>query len=331
MKIGIHGLYWVLPLLTFCFWITNIVGLLGLWVRDKFKRYEVEEASIVFISDVGATHQAFFIVFSSLTALFYVLTTLAERHLRHQRRIPGSVRKRQTIYDILSVVFSFIGAAGLVLLSAFNAFDWSTVHWSMTVVFVVFTALSVLFQVLQVFSLSKDYEGLRTLKLIAIVKAILLTIAVAGAIGFIATYATCKGNAYPGDQRCDRVVSAAAVCEWSIAFILAFFYLTYVVDLWPAHRRAQKGLSEDGTMVENRQLAREQGTDVGRPTAPYAIDGVVNNDTHYPSAAAREVRGQQPHGAHGGSPAMTANTMPNSERGSLYQPAMVEAPQQPRY
>ncbi|KAN0066582.1 hypothetical protein ACQY0O_000676 [Thecaphora frezii] len=322
--IGIHGLYYLLPLLTFSFWITNIVGLLGLWAADRFRRYEDEEASVVFISDVGATHQAFFIVFSSLTALGYVLTTLAERHLRHKRRIPGSVRSKQTIYDIISVVFSFIGAAGLVLLSCFNAFDFSTVHWSMTVVFVVFTALSVLFQVLQVFSLSHDYAGLRVLKIMSIVKAILLAVAVAGAIGFIATYAVCRGDALPGNQRCDRIISAAAICEWSIAFILALFYLTYVVDLWPAHRRAQQGLSEDGTMVENKQLAREHGTDVGRPQAPYAIDGVQNNDTHYPSNLAKQAKG-------GASPATTAGTVASSERESLHQPVMVEAPHQPRY
>lgn len=336
--IGIHGLYYLLPILTFASWTTAIVGLLALWAHDQFREYEVSEASIVFISDSGAAHRTFFIIFCALTAAFYILTTFAERHLRHQRRIPGSVRKKQTIYDILSVVFAIIGSLALVMLSVFDAFDYSRVHWSMTLIFVVFVALSVFFQVLQIFSLSHDHDRLATLKVMAIIKAIILALAIAGAIAFIILYGICRGDAYPGNNRCDRIVSAAAVCEWAIAFLLDIYFLTYVVDLWPAHKRAQKGLSEDGTMVENKQLAKEQHAAAGHPNAPYAIDGVRENNTYYPSEAA-----QQYHSQHGVQPApagMAANetspsaahsTLPNSERGSLYQTPMTEARQNPAH
>ncbi|SPO23313.1 uncharacterized protein UTRI_01991 [Ustilago trichophora] len=335
MKIGIHGIYYLFPILTFASWTTAIVGLLALWAHDRFVQYEPEEASVVFISDVGATHKTFFIIFCCLTAAFYILTTFAERHLRHKRKIPGSVRKKQTILDICSVICAIIGSAALILLSIFDAFNHSNVHWSMTLIFVVFVALSVLFQVLQVFSLSHDHDRLTTLKVIAIIKAIILSLAIAGAIAFIICYGICRGDAYPGNNRCDKIISAAAVCEWAIAFLLDIYFLTYLVDLWPAHRRAQKGLSEDGTMVENKQLAREQGV-ADRPTAPYAIDGVHNNDTYYPSQAAQQQQ-QQQHSQHGVQPApmgMTAanaspnaapSTLPGSERGSLYQTPMTEA------
>lgn len=330
--IGIHGLYYLLPILTFASWTTAIVGLLALWAHDHFVQYKISEASVVFISDSGATHKTFFIIFCCLTAAFYILTTFAERHLRHQRRIPGSVRRKQTILDICSVVCAIIGSAALILLSIFDAFNHSNVHWSMTLIFVVFVALSVLFQVLQIFSITHDYEGLRTMRFMAIVKAIILSLAIVGAIIFVITYGICRGNAYPGNNRCDRIVSTAAVCEWAIAFMLDIYFLTYVVDLWPAHKRAKKGLSEDGTMVENKQLATEQGAANGHPNAPYAIDGVRENNTYYPSEAA-----QQYHSQHGVQPApagMTAtesspnaapSTLPGSERGSLYQTPMTEA------
>ena len=90
---------------------SDIVGLLGLWAMDGFPRYENTEANIVFISDVGAAHKTFFIIFSSLSAAFYILTVLVERHLRHQRRIPGSLRRRQTYLDIASLIFAEIGRA----------------------------------------------------------------------------------------------------------------------------------------------------------------------------------------------------------------------------
>lgn len=111
---------------------SDIVGLLGLWSADGFPRYQSTEANIVFISDVGAAHHAFFIVISCLSAVFYMLTVLLERHLRHQRRIPGSTTVQQTNLDIASVVFAVIGALGLIFLSIFDAFDYPDVHWSMS-------------------------------------------------------------------------------------------------------------------------------------------------------------------------------------------------------
>lgn len=335
-KIGLFGLFYLLPIATFACWTTAIVGLLVIWaVRDRFVQYEASEASVVFISDVGASHKTFFIIFCCLTSAFYILTTLAERHLRHTRKIPGSVRKKQTILDICSVVCAVIGSAALILLSIFDAFHHSNVHWSMTLIFVVFVALSVLFQVLQVFSLSHDYDRLATLKVIAIVKSLILGLAIAGAIAFVVCYGVCRGDAYPGNNRCDRIVSAAAVCEWAIAFLLDIFFLTYLVDLWPAHKRAQMGLSQDGTMVENKQLAAEQGV-ADRPAAPYAIDGVRNNDTYYPSEAAQQYHsgGAAQHGVQPSpagvnatehSPYNAPSTLPSSERGSLYQTPMTEA------
>lgn len=339
MKIGYHGIYYLFPILTFAFWTTAIVGLLVIWaVRDNFRQYEGEEASIVFISDIGALHKTFFIIFCCLTAAFYILTSLAERHLRHTRKIPGSVRKKQTILDICSVICATIGSAALILLSVFDAFNYSRVHWSMTLIFVVFVALSVLFQVLQVFSLSHDHDRLATLKVIAITKAIILPLAIAGAIAFIICYGICRGDALPGNNRCDRIVSAAAVCEWAIAFLLDIFFLTYLVDLWPVHKRAQKGLSEDGTMVENKQLAREQGVAHNHPIAPHAVEGVRDYDnTYYPSEAAQQYHQQEvsgygvqpaPAGMTTGanvSPNAAPSTLPGSERGSLYQTPMTEA------
>lgn len=99
---------------------SDIVGLIGLWKADGFSHYGNDNPDVVFISDVGAHHKTFFIIFSSLSAAFYILTTLVERHLRHKGRIPGSVKKRQTVLDVFSVIFCIIGGAALVLLSVFD-------------------------------------------------------------------------------------------------------------------------------------------------------------------------------------------------------------------
>lgn len=57
----------------------------------------------------------------------------------------------------------------------------------------------------------------------------------------------------------------------------------YVVDFWPAKKRADKGLTEDGTMVHDPALAEKAG-EGHRPTAPYAVArdmGPNHDDTAY--------------------------------------------------
>lgn len=121
-------------------------------------------ASVVFISDVGANYKTLFICICCVTSGFYILTMLAERWLRHVDRLPSDVRRREQIFDWLAIFFCCVGSAGLILLSIvstlsgremtltdcrypqFDTFNHSTVHWSMTIVFIVGVALSAIFQ-----------------------------------------------------------------------------------------------------------------------------------------------------------------------------------------
>jgi hypothetical protein len=139
------------------------------------------------------------------------------------------------------------------------------------VVFVAGVAISVLLQTIEIFGLSHDHESyLWHLKAAAIVKSVLLGVALVAIIIFIGTYADCDGNANPGDSHCDKIISTAGVVEWVMAFILCFFFLTYVVDFWPARKRANAGLTEKGDMVYDPALAEAAG-EGHRPMAPYAI------------------------------------------------------------
>lgn len=73
-------------------------------------------------------------------------------------------------------------------------------------------------QVLEVFSLAKRHTEQRNyLYASAIIKTFIITLAIAIAITFAGLYGTCSGQANPGDARCDRITSAAAVCEWTVS------------------------------------------------------------------------------------------------------------------
>ncbi|WWC68425.1 uncharacterized protein I206_102352 [Kwoniella pini CBS 10737] len=238
------GPYVLFPILAALTWLGGILALLGLWVKDGKPRYQSDEASVVFISDVGATHQKTFIGICCTTAGFYILSLFAERWLRHVDRLPTDLRKREKIFDWLAIFFCIIGSAGLVLLSAFNAFDHSTVHWTMTLVFIIGVALSAIFQSAEVWSLHKDHPDRKSLRRNSILKLLVVLLAILCAIGFGATYAVCGGNSTPYKshtaETCNKVTSAAAALEWTVAFILVFYFLTIAADLWPAGKSSPR-------------------------------------------------------------------------------------------
>ncbi|KWU43465.1 hypothetical protein RHOSPDRAFT_13637, partial [Rhodotorula sp. JG-1b] len=166
------------------------------------------------------------------------LTLLAERWLRHLRRIPGALRRRDKWLDIFACIFGILGACALVILASANDRDFPTVHWSFTAVFVVCIAISALCQTIEIWFLKQDHVERKHLRRNAIIKWIIVGTAVAAAIAFVGTYATCAGQPdnQPLSGRCDRIKSVAAVLEWLIALLYGVYLMTFGLDLWPARK-----------------------------------------------------------------------------------------------
>ncbi len=118
-----------------------------------------------------------------------------------------------------------------------DAFNHSTVHWIGTLIFVVGVAISAIFQTAEIFALKKDHPDRNHLKRNAIAKLIVVFFAIAGAIVFGATYAlsnsTSKGcNATPLTPYCNRMTNISGGAEWSVAFVLFFYFLTVSSGAW---------------------------------------------------------------------------------------------------
>jgi len=208
---------------------------------------------VVFISDVGAVHKKVFIGISCTTAGLYIMSLFAERWLRHIDRIPTDLRKREKVFDWMAIVFAIIGSLGLIFCSIFDAFNYSTVHWSMALIFVVFVALSGIFQSAEIWSLHKDHPDRKSLFRNSVYKLVIVLLAVLGAIAFGITYGLCRGNPFATSrysaQQCNSISSACAALEWTIAFILVFYFATLIADLWPAGKSSPRYM---------RRLARWQ-------------------------------------------------------------------------
>lgn len=243
----LFGPYVLLPILAGLVWLGGLLALIGIWTAEGKPRYMSDEATIVFVSDVGAANHTLFICITAITAVFYILSLFAERWLRHVDRLPVDVRRREQIFDWIAIVFGTLGAIGLILLGVFDAFDYSTIHWSMTLVFIVGVAISAIFQSAEVWSLHKDHPDRAHLKRNSMLKLVVVGVAVACAIAFGSLYAVCDG--YADTDSCNKVTSGAAAMEWTTAFILSFYFATLAFDLWPAGKTSPRYL---------RRLARWQ-------------------------------------------------------------------------
>jgi uncharacterized membrane protein SirB2 len=284
-----HGHYWILPALATIFWTATLLGLLLWWIiDDHHKEYKIDETTVVFISDVGAAHKALFIPGTALTWIFYSASLFTERWLRHLRRIPGSMRKRETIYDIVACVFGFCGGLALMLLSILDAFNHSTAHWILTAVFVVCIVISAAFQTSEVMMLERDHLERRHLRRNAIIKLVIVSIAIAGAVCFGGTYGASSNKYCPSDvppsRHCDVIGSVAAAFEWFIAFLYALYLGTFVLDLWPAHKTVGHAF-HDALIGEdaNNTLHTHADGSLGQPGGV----GIDSNRTSlsYPQAA----------------------------------------------
>lgn len=91
----------------------------------------------LYISDIGASSwgQPIFIGTSTAMVVVFDIAFISERWLRHTGRLTPNYRKSEKVASIVSIVFSIIGAAGLILLTIFDTRDYPTVHQSMLGVF----------------------------------------------------------------------------------------------------------------------------------------------------------------------------------------------------
>ncbi|KAL8280353.1 hypothetical protein RQP46_007270 [Phenoliferia psychrophenolica] len=266
----LHGFYWLWPIAAVVFWTATLLGLLLWWIiDDNHKTYMIDEATVVFISDVGAAHRGLFIPGTALTFITYSATLLTERWLRHLRRIPGALRRRERYADILAVVFGMIGGLALMLLSILNAFDYSTAHWILTAVFVVCVAISAACQTAETMWLERDHTERKHLRRNAIWKLVIVSLAIAFAIVFGATYGASsksQDKTVAPTGKDNVIKSVAGATEWFIAFLFDAYLFTLALDLWPATKT--RGHKFDPSLIEaDRENTLHTHAD-GRPGAP---------------------------------------------------------------
>ncbi|KAI8951387.1 Frag1/DRAM/Sfk1 family-domain-containing protein [Xylaria longipes] len=217
--------YWIFPILSGVIWLGTLLGLFLHWVIDTHERvYPSMEVgqTIAYISDVGAFElKPLFVVGCVLTTIFFDLSFIADRVLRHKGRLVPNTSLSEKVTSGLSIVFAIIGTIGLTFLSGFDTNRHPRLHDVFLVLFIAGYLVSALFLCWEFQRLGKKYRQHRILRLSFWVKITFVIVELALAIGF-------------GVTRKQNDTNTAAILEWVIALIFSFYIFSFIIDLWPA-------------------------------------------------------------------------------------------------
>jgi len=240
-----------------------LLALLICWAGDGKPHYAwmAEKQTIPYISDIGASSlQPLFIAMSAVTVVTFDLVFIIERWLRHKGRLTPNTSVWQKVYAACSIIAAIIGAAGLILLSIFDVAHHKRMHDTFLGVFILGYVVSAIFVCWQYQRLGIHYRQHSVLRASFWMKLFFILAEVCLAIAFGTTSKTHRYN-------------AAAVLEWTIAFLYGFYVISYAVDFLPAlqtkhhkHDKTEMQVAEEGgqaTMgdgaVQSQQYFRHNG------------------------------------------------------------------------
>ncbi|KIR34417.1 hypothetical protein I352_02663 [Cryptococcus deuterogattii MMRL2647] len=241
-----HSPYVLLPILATTVWFSGLTAVMLLWVGAGKPRYGPKVASIAFISDIGGVNEGLFLGICVIVIILYFSSVCVIRWLRWKGRLPENLGRKERIYGYLAILFCFVGCAGLFVLAKCNCYDYPTIHWGGTLVFIIGVALSAIFQTLEVWQLTKEHRERKHLKRNTYFKLAIVAGDLILATAFGSTYMYCHGQATATyghtASECDDVSSKAAILEWAIAYGLNLYFLTLAADLWPAWKSNKRFL-----------------------------------------------------------------------------------------
>lgn len=134
--------------------------------------------------------------------------------------------------------------------------------------------ISAVANVFEVRGLKKAW-GRRHLKVSAAVKLAVVTFCFCAGITMVGLMSSCgTASGQPLSPHCNTIESAAAVLEWTIAFLITVYFLSFVADLWP--------VAEVGVEAVQEMVSAPRETNVGARNAMEPLSSVVAIDGQSP-------------------------------------------------
>ena len=234
-------------------WPTDSVRLNPVFTLDVTRGWDKANGANRYISDVGAFKlRPLFIAGCSVTSGSLILAFIAERWLRHTGRLARNTAASQKILSVLSTIAAAAGFAGLILLSIFDTFHHPRMHDGFLGLFILGHAVSAIFLCAEYQRLGIHYRQHRVLRISFWMKLFFIIVEVSLAIVFGVTQKYHKSN-------------IAAIVEWVISLIFAFYILSFVVDLLPSVRTKTHTPQGWKETVAQHETGMSQPNDYGVP------------------------------------------------------------------
>lgn len=232
---------------------------------------------IAFISDTGAYKlKPLFIAGSVVSTVFLDLAFVSERWLRHTGKLARNNHTSQKILSVCSIIAALAGTAGLILLSIFDTYNYPLRHNGFLLLFLAGYIISAIFLCAEYQRLGIHYRQHRILRISFWVKLVFIIIEVLLAIPF--GVLSSKGGTYE---------NPAAIIEWVIALIFAFYVLSFVIDLLPSVRtknHVPQGLKD---RMREQEMGMHAPSDYGHPLTHDSAGPNQNGYPHSGGGAAR--------------------------------------------
>ncbi|KAF1845768.1 uncharacterized protein K460DRAFT_312518 [Cucurbitaria berberidis CBS 394.84] len=271
--------YWIVPIFSAVVWTAMLITMLVYWAATGRPHYVSmsEGQHIPYISDIGAdVLKPMFIAMSAITVVTFDLAFIFERWLRHAGRLTPNTSVWQKVYSTLATIAAVVGAAGLILLSIFDAKRHNKLHNIFLGVFILGYIVSAIFICLEYQRLGIHYRQHSVLRISFWIKLFFIIAEIFLAIAF-------------GVTSKKHIYNVAAILEWIVSFIFCFYVLSYFVDFLPALRtknhqskQTEMQLLEEGgrtNMGDGAAESQQYYRGNAATAAPYA-NGATNGYTN---------------------------------------------------
>ncbi|KAF1836566.1 hypothetical protein BDW02DRAFT_493206 [Decorospora gaudefroyi] len=254
--------YWVVPIFSSIVWIAMLVTMLVYWAATGKPIYSTmsEGQHIPYISDIGASNlKPMFIAMSAVTVVTFSLAFVFERWLRHKGRLVANTSKWQKIYSVCATVTAIIGAAGLILLTVFDAKRHNQLHDAFLGVFIIAYIISAIFICWEYQRLGVHYREHSILRISFWIKLFFII----AEIGLAIAFGICSRQ---------HIWNVAAVLEWVVAFIYCLYVFSFFIDFLPATRTRRH---------QSKQTKMQMMEEGGQPGRSHMGDGAADNPHYY--------------------------------------------------
>ncbi|KAF2482307.1 Frag1/DRAM/Sfk1 family-domain-containing protein [Neohortaea acidophila] len=214
---------WVFPILAGLAWLVTLLAILIEWIVKGSPHYPEMWPSqhLSYISNAGASDwgHPLFISGATITAIFFSITFISERWLRHKGKLLHSATKWSSVCWVAAAVLTATATCALVLFTIFCVRRHAVVHYTLVATFALGYILAAALLCAERKHLCNTFPTRRILHWSLRIKLFFIAVELLFVIlGSVTMY--------------QRMYRTSVVVEWLAALFFSFYMASFAVDFF---------------------------------------------------------------------------------------------------